>query len=124
MKPLPQSGSGSPHYDTSPHPRPFLHALSFSLEETGTDQTNPAFSDLEGALYSPCPIWLDGRGTGQWKRMEEVQRPYLARTACVPLFCTLFTKGGSRRAFRLPGEGGGSFPLYGGTFAQSYSVSI
>ena len=47
---------------------------------------------------------------------------YLARTPCVPLFCTLFNKGGSRRAFRLPGAGGGSFPLYGGTFVRSYSV--
>ena len=48
---------------------------------------------------------------------------YLTCTPCVPLFCTLFNKGGSRRAFRLPGAGGGSFPLYGGTFARSYSVS-
>ena len=47
---------------------------------------------------------------------------YLARTPCVPLFCTLFTKAGNRRVFRLPGAGGGSFPLYGGTFARSYSV--
>ena len=44
----------------------------------------------------------------------------LARTPCVPLFCTLSTKAGDRRAFRLPGAGGGSFPLYGGTFARSY----
>ena len=29
----------------------------------------------------PCPIWLDGRGTGQWKWMEEVPR----RTSLVPL---------------------------------------
>ena len=29
--------------------------------------------------------------------------PYLARTPCVPLFCTLFNRGGNRRAFRLPG---------------------
>ena len=50
--------------------------------------------------------------------------PYLARTLCVPLFCTLFRRGGNRRAFRLPGAGGGSFPLYGGTFARSYSVPI
>ena len=49
--------------------------------------------------------------------------PYLARTPCVPLFSTLFNKGGNRRAFRLPGAVGGSFPLYGGTFARSYSVS-
>ena len=50
---------------------------------------------------------------------------YLARTPCVPLFGTLFTKGGNRRAFRLPGRRGrGSFPLYGGIFARSYSVAI
>ena len=49
--------------------------------------------------------------------------PYLACTPCVPLFCTLFNRGGNRRAFRLPGAGGGSFPLYGGTFARSFSVS-
>ena len=29
----------------------------------------------------PCPIWLDDRGTGQWKWMEEVPR----RTSLVPL---------------------------------------
>ena len=49
--------------------------------------------------------------------------PYLACTPCVPLFCSLFNRGGNRRAFSLPGAGGGSFPLYGGTFARSYSVS-
>ena len=50
--------------------------------------------------------------------------PYLAFTPCVPLFCTSFNRGGNRGAFRLPGAGGGSmtFPLYGGTFARSYSV--
>ena len=34
---------------------------------------------------------------------------YLACTPCVPLFCTLFTGGGNRRASRLPGEGGDHF---------------
>ena len=48
---------------------------------------------------------------------------YLARTPCVPFCCALFNRGGNRRAFRLPGAGGGSFPLYGGTFARSYLVS-
>ena len=48
---------------------------------------------------------------------------YLARTPCVPLFSTLFNRGGNRRAFRLPGAGGGAFPLYGETFAWSHSVS-
>ena len=31
---------------------------------------------------------------------------YLACTPCVPSFCTLFSKGGSRRAFRLQGRAG------------------
>ena len=34
---------------------------------------------------------------------------YLARTPCVPLLSTLFNRGGNRRAFRLPGEGGDHF---------------
>ena len=35
--------------------------------------------------------------------------PYLACTPCIPLFCTLFSRGGNRSAFRLPGAGGDSF---------------
>ena len=34
---------------------------------------------------------------------------YLARTPCVPLFSTLFNRGGNRSAFRLPGAGGDHF---------------
>ena len=49
--------------------------------------------------------------------------PYLARTPCVPLFSTLFNGGGNKERFRLPGAGGGSFPLYSGTCARWYSVS-
>ena len=56
--------------------------------------------------------------------MEEVPR----RTSLAPLASPCFvlcligmeTNG---RAFRLPGAGRGSFPLCGGTFARSYSVS-
>ena len=58
-------------------------------------------------------------GRPGYRAME--MKPYLARTPCVPLFSTLFNKGGNKERFRLPG--GGSFPLYGGTFARSYSVS-
>ena len=36
---------------------------------------------------------------------------------------TSFNRGGNRGVFRLPGAGRGSFPLYGGTFARSFSVS-
>ena len=35
--------------------------------------------------------------------MEMNGGSYLARTLCVPLFCTLFNRGGNKRAFRLPG---------------------
>ena len=35
--------------------------------------------------------------------------PYLTRTPCVPLFCTLFNRGGDRWVFRLPGAGGDHF---------------
>ena len=38
--------------------------------------------------------------------------PYLARTPCTPLFSTLLNRCRNRRAFRLPGAGGGSFPLW------------
>ena len=35
--------------------------------------------------------------------------PYLACIPCIPLFCTLFNRGGNRRAFRLAGAGGDHF---------------
>ena len=35
--------------------------------------------------------------------------PCLACTPCVPLFSTLFNRGGNRRAFRLPGRAGDHF---------------
>ena len=49
--------------------------------------------------------------------------PYLVRTPCVPLFVLCFM--GVETEGLLDYQGGwGSFPLYGGTFARSYSVSI
>ena len=65
-------------------------------------------------------------GRPGYRTMEMIggsSAPYLARTPCVPLFCTLFNRVGNKERFRLPGAGGGSFPLYGGPFARSYSVS-
>ena len=44
IKLLPKNGFGLP----PPH---FVHALSFSLEETGTDQTNPVFWRLQNWLW-------------------------------------------------------------------------
>ena len=66
-------------------------------------------------------------GRPGYRTMEMIggsSAPYLACTPCVPLFSILSNKGGSRGAFSEPGAGGPSFPLYGGTFARSYSVSI
>ena len=66
-------------------------------------------------------------GRPGYRTMEMIggsSAPYLARTPCVPWFCTSFNRVGNKERFRLPGAGGGSFPLYGGTFARSYSVSI
>ena len=65
-------------------------------------------------------------GRPGYRTMEMIggsSAPYLARTPCVPLFCSSFNRVGNKERFRLPGAGGGSFPLYGGTFARSYSVS-
>ena len=42
IKPLPKNGFGPPPPMTR-FPPPFVHALSFSLEQTCTDQTNPTF---------------------------------------------------------------------------------
>ena len=68
----------------------------------------------------------DMTGRPGYRTMEMIggsSAPYLARTPCVPLFCTSFNRVGNKERFRLPGAGGGSFPLYGGTFARSYSVT-
>ena len=35
--------------------------------------------------------------------------PHLACAPCFPLFCFLFSRGGNRRVFRLPGAGGDHF---------------
>ena len=68
----------------------------------------------------------DMTGRPGYRTMEMIggsSASYLARTPCVPLFCTSFNRVGKKERFRLPGAGGGSFPLCGGTFARSYSVS-
>ena len=60
----------------------------------------------------------------EWRKFRAVPRFKSLVPLASPLFSTSSTRGGNRSAFRLPGAGGGSFPLYGGTFAWSYSVSI
>ena len=48
---------------------------------------------------------------------------HLARTPCVPGFCTLFNRDGNRRASRLPGEGADHFHCTVEP-SRSYSVLI
>ena len=56
-----------------------------------------------------CQIWLDETGHQTMEMNGGSSAPYLASTSCVPLFCTLFHRGGNRRALRLPGAGGDHF---------------
>ena len=76
---------------------------------------------MTSCIFYPQYDWTTGvlDNGNEWRKFRAVPRLYPLRS----LVCTLFNKGGSRRAFRLPGAGGGSFPLSGGTFARSYSVS-
>ena len=45
-----------------------------------------------------CPIWLDDRGTGQWKWMEEVLRRTSLAPLASPCFLLCLKRGGDRRA--------------------------
>ena len=47
IKTPPKNGFGPHTHDTFPLPPPFAHAMSFALEDTGTDQTNPTFWGLQ-----------------------------------------------------------------------------
>ena len=77
-----------------------------------------------GEKTTPSMPNMIGRpGHGTMEMFGGSSAPYLVCTPCVALFCTSFNRGGNRGAFRLPGAGGGSFPLCSGTFARSYSVS-
>ena len=78
-------------------PKDFLHPL---LTTSGTFEVS-----------GPCSRQSGSQRQGYWT-MEMIggsSVSYLAPTPCVPLFCTLFNKGGNRRTFRLPGEGGDHF---------------
>ena len=100
-------------------------------------QENPRQNPLKFIYDKNSRQRLSAEGAGQNSGTDMTGRPgcrtmemiggssaqYLACTPCVSWFCTLFNRSGNRSAFRLSGAGGGSFPLYGGTFARSYSVS-
>ena len=90
-------------------------------------QERPKFvPNLSKMCPSDCFSMPSMTGRPGCRTMEIIggsSAPYLARTPCVPLFCTSFNRVGNKERFRLRGAGGGSFPLYGGTFARSYSVS-
>ena len=90
----------------------------------GESHSDPVCTDFHCNVRNLSGTDMTGRPG--YRTMEMIggsSAPYLARTPCVPLFCTSFNRVGNKERFRLPGAGGGSFPLYGGTFARSYSVS-
>ena len=54
----------------------------------------------------------DMTGRPGYRTMEMIganSASHLAHTPCVPLFCTLFNRGGNRRVLRLAGEGSDHF---------------
>ena len=106
--------------DMSDAPAPAALPPSGSFSRTASaqesDQGNPPRQD-------PCLATQQSQSRHQYSMPNMTGRPgyrtmemnggrsapYLARTPCVPLFCTLFNRGGNRRAFRLPGAGGDHF---------------
>ena len=92
------------------HPQLLLQRFTSLRSEKLQNESSPNFSNFHPefcpeACSDPCPIWLDDRGTVQWRKFRAVPRLYPLRS----LVCTLFTKGGSRGASRLPGASGDHF---------------
>ena len=82
-----------------------------SVKRFGPSTELPDSENWKVAVLIPFPK-TDMTGWPGYRTMEMIggsSASYLARTPCVPLCCTLFTRGGSRRAFRLPGAGGDHF---------------
>ena len=97
-----------------------------SAQTEGTRNAHRLGTAILISVFREQMSGTDMTGRPGYRTMEMIggsSAPYLARTPCVPLFCTSFNRVGNKERFRLPGAGGGSFPLYGGTFARSYSVS-
>ena len=72
-----------------------------------TKMTSLHSSQETGALLGDRYDWTTGvpDDGNDWRKFRAVPRSYPLRS----LVCTLFNKGGNRRAFRLPGEGGDHF---------------
>ena len=110
----------------APHPPPQPPTRPSRLAKT--PPSNPGFEKWEKSTENRSKMgygWTNMTGRPGDRTMEMIggsTASHLACTPCVPLFFTSSNRGGNRSAFRLPGAGGGSFPLYGGTFARSYSV--
>ena len=77
----------------------FGKSCRFSQKTAGTRSTR----QISGTALSGRP------GHRTMEMIGGSSPSYLARTPCFPFFWTLFNRGGIRRAFRLPGEGGDHF---------------
>ena len=120
----PPGPCGPPPPPPSGKPRP-LESLSLRLSP-GHENSDHLMSFKERVLDTSHFSMPNMTGRPGYRTMEMnggSSAPYLACAPCVPLFCALFNRGGNRGAFRLPGAGGGSFPLCRGTFARSCSMS-
>ena len=84
----------------------YFNSVSTPHRRYGLRLQTPFVSDaVSETLVKPMPN-MTGRLAYRTMEMNEgSSAPYLARTPCVPLFFTLFNRGGNRRAFRLPGAG-------------------
>ena len=90
----------SKHFSPAPS-----HNLSWSMSST------------HESLFLAHYDWTSGVPDNgkEWRKFRAAPRLHPLRS----LVCALFSIGGNRRAFRLPGEGWDNF---GGAFARSYSV--
>ena len=94
--------------------------ISFSLLKllaNGRSRQNSlmiADCECDGLVHSVLNLPTDFHAQYDWTtgvldNGNEWRKFYLACTLCVPLFCALFNRGGNKRAFRLPVEGGDHF---------------
>ena len=84
------------------------HHSTWLLSDTQRAPNPPEPKNLVG-LFLSMPNMTGRPGDRTMEVNGGSSAPHLARTPCVPLFSTLFNRGGNRRAFRLPGAGGEHF---------------
>ena len=80
-----------------------------AIREFGGCTKQSGLQDTTERLHQSTPNMTGRPGCRTMEMNEGSSVSYLARTPCVPLFCTCFNRGGNRRALTLRGEGGDHF---------------